>query len=79
MIVTNEREMIQKIKVGLLFYNFPGWKKEKHGPQDDVPAIFGPEILQTQVATTQLLFQQNALVFIKSTRYYNLYFLSLHS
>jgi hypothetical protein len=28
---------------------------------------------------TQLLFQQNALVFIKSTRYYNLYFLSLYS
>jgi hypothetical protein len=29
--------------------------------------------------STQLLFQQNALVFIKSTRYYNLYFLSLYS
>jgi hypothetical protein len=28
---------------------------------------------------TQLLFQQNALVYIKSTRYYNLYFLSLYS
>jgi hypothetical protein len=28
---------------------------------------------------TQLLFQQNALVFIKSTRYYNLYFLSSYS
>jgi hypothetical protein len=28
---------------------------------------------------TQLLFQQNALVFIKSTRYYILYFLSLYS
>jgi hypothetical protein len=28
---------------------------------------------------TQLLFQQKALVFIKSTRYYNLYFLSLYS
>jgi hypothetical protein len=28
---------------------------------------------------TQLLFQQNALVFIKSTRYYSLYFLSLYS
>jgi hypothetical protein len=27
---------------------------------------------------TQLLFQQNALVFIKITRYYNLYFLSLY-
>jgi hypothetical protein len=27
---------------------------------------------------TQLLFQQNALVLIKSTRYYNLYFLSLY-
>jgi hypothetical protein len=27
----------------------------------------------------QLLFQQNALVFIKNTRYYNLYFLSLYS
>jgi hypothetical protein len=30
-------------------------------------------------ALTQLLFQLNALVFIKSTRYYNLYFLSLYS
>jgi hypothetical protein len=28
---------------------------------------------------TQLLFQQNALVFIKNTRYYSLYFLSLYS
>jgi hypothetical protein len=28
---------------------------------------------------TQLLFQHYALVFIKSTRYYNLYFLSLYS
>jgi hypothetical protein len=28
---------------------------------------------------TQLLFQQNALVFIKGTRCYNLYFLSLYS
>jgi hypothetical protein len=30
-------------------------------------------------SATQLLFQQNALVFIKSTRYYNLYFLSFYS
>jgi hypothetical protein len=28
---------------------------------------------------TQLLFQLNALIFIKSIRYYNLYFLSLYS
>jgi hypothetical protein len=28
---------------------------------------------------TQLLFQQNALVFIKSKKYYNLYLLSLYS
>jgi hypothetical protein len=32
----------------------------------------------TWCTTTQLLFQQNALVFIKSTRYYNLHFLSLY-
>jgi hypothetical protein len=30
--------------------------------------------LQISYIITQLLFQQNALVFIKSTRYYNLYF-----
>jgi hypothetical protein len=28
---------------------------------------------------TQLLFQQNGLVFIKSTKYYNLHFMSLYS
>jgi hypothetical protein len=31
------------------------------------------------IVVTQLLFQLNALVFIKSTRHYNLYFLSLYS
>jgi hypothetical protein len=35
--------------------------------------------IETAALIKQLLFQQNALVFIKSTRYYNLYFLSLYS
>jgi hypothetical protein len=36
-------------------------------------------VFPCMLIVTQLLFQQNALVFIKSTRYYNLYFLSLYS
>jgi hypothetical protein len=34
---------------------------------------------RSKVVIKQLLLQLNALVFIKSTRYYNLYFLSLYS
>ena len=37
LIVTNEREMLLKVKVGLLLQNLPGWNEEKHGPQVCVP------------------------------------------
>jgi hypothetical protein len=36
-------------------------------------------LVSRHLLTAQLLFQLNALVFIKSTRYYNLYFLFLYS
>jgi hypothetical protein len=41
--------------------------------------LFLSVVFPCMLIITQLLFQQNALVFIKSTRYYNLYFLSLYS
>jgi hypothetical protein len=40
---------------------------------------YTPGFTEIKIPVSQLLFQKTALVFIKSTRYYNLYFLSLYS
>jgi hypothetical protein len=50
-----------------------------NGTMFEKKSVFLSVVFPCMLIITQLLFQQNALVFIKSTRYYNLYVLSLYS